>query len=269
MGRPFSRKDITLSFGLVTETVRLSQALDKTTEEPLKSLCIGQGDADHAATPITSVYQCPSCGPIIDRGTLKKGRESGNGWAVVDQEDIAALKKDTSDQFKKSIALTAHPVDQVLNKTQPTGKLYYLEPQNAGERFAIIRDLIAKHPQYAFVAQYTVSSRVSTYVARAEGEAIILEARAEVSLLAAPEVEGTANPAMYEMAEQLLGGMVTDFDADTYADTYTTKLAEMLDAADVVEGADTPEGSKVHKSSTDDDLLAGLAQQLAAVKQAS
>jgi non-homologous end joining protein Ku len=264
MGRPFSRKDISLSFGLVTETVRLTGAINKDAALSLKSLCVGQGTAEHAATPISSVYQCPSCGPITDRESLVKGHDTGDGWAIVTGDDIKELKADTSEQFKKKIALTAHPADQVLNSTQSGSKVYYLEPQAAGDRFAIIRDLIANHPQYAFVAQYTVTSNVATYVARVSGTAIVLEERVQLDLNDAPVVEGETNKPMYDMAAQLLGQMVVDFDASTYADTYTERLREMLDAANVVEGAEAPEGSKPRKKASDDELMAALQAQLEA-----
>lgn len=267
MGRPFSRKDISLSFGLVTETVRLTGAIDKSSDTSLKSLCTGQGTAEHAATPINSVYTCPTCGPVLDRDSLVKGAPQGEGWAVVAAEDLKELKEDTSAKFKKSIALTAHPIDQVLNNTQSGEKIYYLEPQKAGERFVIIRDLIANHPQYAFVAQYTVTSNVATYVARVSGDAIVLEERVQQSLLPAPEVEAETNKPMYDMAAQLLGQMVADFDLATYADTYTERLREMIESAAVVEGAEAPEGSTTpRKKASDDELMAQLQEQLAAAQ---
>lgn len=264
----FSRKGLTLSLGLVSETVRLTGAIDNSTKQDLKSICVGAEKQEHPATAIKSQYVCETCGPIINRDTLLKGRPSGDGWAVVAPEEVKQLRDATGAEFKKTVALTAHPADQVLTSTVATGSLYYLEPDSSGDRFAIIRDLIADNPQYAFVAQYTVSSRVAMYVAHVKGDAIMLEQRqAMTNVKQPPQIEAEANQAMLQMAEQLLGQMVNDFDPISYADTYTSQLAEMLSNADVVEGAPTAEGdTKTHKKSSDDDLMAALAAELAQAK---
>lgn len=264
----FSR-NITLTFGVVNEAVKLTGAVAKDDSTSLKNLCVGQG-TEHAPTPINSVYQCPSCGPITDRSTLKKGRPSGDGFAVVNQEDIAQLRADTSKQYKEEVSLTAHPADQVLNGTTDTGKRYYLEPAGGtGKRYAIIRDLIEAHPQYAFVAQYTVSSRVGMYIARVHDGVIVLEGVEEAQLLPAPHVEAEADKAMYEMLTQLVGGLVSDFDSSTYADTYTEQLRDMIDAADVLEPGATPSATTSKaKTSSDDALMAALEAQLEATKAA-
>lgn len=264
----FSRKGITLSLGLISEQVKLTGAVDKSSgDEQLKTLCVGMDGTEHAPSAISSKYHCPTCGDIHDRTQLKKGRPSGDGFVVVNPEDLNELKADTSEQFKKEVSLTAHPAEQVLNGTVSGDKRYYLQPEAAGQRFAVIRSLIADNPQYAFLAQYTVSARVSTYMARVEGDAILLEERTPAALLPAPQIEAEPNEAMLEMAEQLLGTLVTDFDASNYADTYTERLREMLDAAEVTEGdTTTPVVAAAPKQSKDDALMAALEAQLKAAK---
>lgn len=266
----FTRKGITLSFGLISETVRLTGAIDKSAEVSLNTVCVGtEQGTDHAPVGIKSQYVCTECGPISDRSTLRKGRKVGSGFQLVDTDQIKEVKSQTADTFKGKVALTAHPAEQVLTSTVGTGSFYYLSPEGAGDRYAIIRDLIDQHPELSFVAQYTVSSRVSMYVAHVRDGAIMLESReGSGKVKDAPDVSGESNQAMLGMAEQLLDQLVVDFDAATYADTYTEKLQAMLEASQVVEALPTEGEAPAAAAVSDEELMAKLAEMLPQKKPA-
>jgi non-homologous end joining protein Ku len=258
----FARKGLTLAFGLISTQVRLTGAVEKDTTPRLNTLCVGneKGSA-HAPRPVKQGYTCEDCGPLQDKTVLKKGQPAGDGYVIVDAEKVAEARTETGAEFKKSIKFTAHKATDVIDGTAPNGTLYYLAPEAGGDAYTLLRDLIVKHPEVAFVALYTVSSRVGMYVARVHDDTIVLEGRyRESELKAAPEFDqAPVNEQLYGMAEQFLDGMVTDFDADTYADGYTERIKQMLDATTPVAAAS--DGSE--SAGTGVDLMAALQAELA------
>ena len=269
----FARKGLTLAFGLISTQVRLTGAVDKQTTPKLNTVCVGQPTGvhpDHPPVAVKQAMECSLCGVINDKSTLKKGQPSGDGFVIVDADKIKAARTETGDEHKKSIKFTAHKAEEVTKDTAPNGTLYYLEPEAGADAYALLRDLIAKHPEVAFVALYTVSSRVGMYVARVHDNTIVLEGlHRESELKAAPEFDDApVNEDLYGMAEQFLNGMVTDFDADSYEDAYTARLTEMLESTRVVAGGlllaseDTGDGKGV-------DLMSALKAELDKKEKAS
>jgi non-homologous end joining protein Ku len=202
---------------------------------------------------------CDTCGLLADKTVLKKGRPAGDGYVIVEAEQVDNARSETGAQFKKSIKFTAHPAGEVLDGTAPNGTLYYLQPDGNGEAYALLRDLIVNHPEVAFVALYTVSSRAGMYVARVHNGAIVLEGRHRGSELKdAPEFDTPeVNEQLYGMADQFLEGMVTEFDADSYADGYVERIRQMLDMGTPVAGVPA-EGGPVGAV----DLMAALQEEL-------
>lgn len=258
----FARKGLTLAFGLISTQVRLTGAVEKDTTPRLNTLCVGdeKGSA-HAPRPIKQGYTCEDCGPLTDKTVLKKGKPAGDGYVIVDAEEVTKARTDTGAEFKKSIKFTAHKAADVIEGTAPNGTLYYLAPEGSADAYSLLRDLIAKHPEVAFVALYTVSSRVGMYVARVHGDAIVLEGRyRESELKAAPDFDqAPVNEQLYGMAEQFLDGMVTDFNADEYADKYTERINAMLEASTPVAAA----AMETESGGVGVDLMAALQAELA------
>lgn len=235
----FSRKDIVASFGLISTTVRLTGAVERENTS-LTTLCVGD-EKGSAHTPVQpkQKYYCPECDMVLeDRALLKKGHSHGDGFVLVDPDEVRQARDETAEQYKKSVKFTAHPAGEVLERTAPNGTLYYLQPQTAAavEAYALLRDLIARNPDRAFVALYTVTSRIGMYVARVHGDTIVLEGRHRVTeLRETPEIpEAPENEALAGMAQQFLESMVDEFDPDTYKDTYAERLQEMLQLGTVV-----------------------------------
>jgi non-homologous end joining protein Ku len=264
----FARKGLTLAFGLISTQVRLTGAVEKDTTPRLNTLCVGaEKNAEHPPVAVKSGYTCSSCGPLADKAVLKKGRPSGDGYVVVEAEDISTARAESGAEYKKKIQFTAHPADAVLDNTAPNGTLYYLAPEGAGEAYSLLRDLIAKHPEISFVALYTVSSRVGMYVARVHDNAIVLEGRyREAEFKAAPEFDDAeVNEQLFTMAQDFLEGMVVDFDAKSYVDSYAEKIKAMLDMATPVAGLT----SEAPATSAPVDLMAALQAEIASKKAAS
>lgn len=256
----FARKGLTLAFGLISTQVRLTGAVEKDTTPRLNTLCVGtEIGAEHAPTPIKQANTCGVCGLLEDKTVLKKGRPAGDGYVIADAEQITEARTETGAEYKKSIKFTAHPAGEVIDNTAPNGTLYYLAPESGGDAYTLLRDLISQHPEVAFVALYTVSSRVGMYVARVHGDAIVLEGRyRESELKAAPGFDQVpANEQLFGMAEQFLEGMVTGFDADSYTDSYAERIKEMLDLGTPVAGlpSESPAAAPV-------DLMAALQAEL-------
>jgi non-homologous end joining protein Ku len=258
----FARKGLSLAFGLISTQVRLTGAVEKDTTPRLNTLCVGdEKNTAHAPRAIKTGYVCEDCGPLTDKTVLKKGRPAGDGYVIVDAEEVTKARDETGAEYKKSIKFTAHKASEVIDGTAPNGTLYYLAPEAGGDAYTLLRDLIANHPEVAFVALYTVSSRVGMYVARVHDGTIVLEGRyRESELKAAPEFdESPVNEQLYGMAEQFLDGMVTEFDADSYADSYTARIKEMLDATTPVAAAT----SEADSGGAGVDLMAALQAELA------
>lgn len=265
----FTRKGLTLAFGLISTQVRLTGAVEKETTPRLNTLCVGtEKGTDHAPVAIKMASTCAQCGPLEDKSVLKKGRPAGDGFVIADAEAVAEARDSSGAEFKKSIKFTAHPAGEVIGGTAPNGSLYYLAPEGQSDAYTLMKDLIGAHPEVAFVALYTVTSRVGMYVARVHSDAIVLEGRyRESELKVAPEFDqGPANPQLFSMAEQFLETMVTDFDAEQYVDGYAEAIKTMLDVGTPVAGLATGEDTS---PSTGIDLMAALQAEMAKLETAS
>ncbi len=259
-------KGVSLSLGLIGgATVRVEAAKERA--ESFKTLCVGQGGTSHAPSTITYAKTCPTCGPITDHSTLKKGRPSGDGFIVVEESEIKQLKDTHSAAFKKVISLTPHPADQVATSTAQGEKLYYLVPESGNDRYALLAQLIEDHPEYAFMLMWTARSVATMYVARVTDGVIVLEERVHQShLKARPVVDATPDAALMAMASQVLPAMTKDFDPVTYEDGYATALNDLLTSRETTTGGTVATTSA---PSVVPDANAELIAALAALVQAS
>lgn len=225
----FSRKDIALTLGLVSTTVRLTAATPTKKRESLKMLCVGTDEAPHGPTPVRQQWHCDSCGGEVDRDNLKRGQAQGDAWLVVDQSEVAEARAVTAD-YKKKIVLVPHPIAEVLANTRSGDKVYYLQPQGDGSVYALIREAIETHPELAFTALYTPTSRASMFQLTVRGHVIMLEERVADAdaYLPLPEFEARADPAFSELLDQAVNSMVAPFDPATYEDAYEHAIEALL-----------------------------------------
>jgi non-homologous end joining protein Ku len=260
-------KDVVLSLGLISTTVRIESA-KVTATSALKTVCDGQGGHEHLPQSISSVYTCGVCGPIENRSTLKKGKKVGDGYAIVEADEIQGIKDETSTTFKKQIGLTPHPADEVRLTTASGDKLYYLVPANGDTRYGALVELVKSRPDLAFCALWTPRTRASVFMLSVRDDVLVMEERTRAEeLKPTPAVEAPSDPTLTAMAEQMLGleGVVQRFDVAAYADTYEIRLATLVSSKDVVESGDAKaEGTPSGPAVGNDDLLAKLADMIAA-----
>jgi non-homologous end joining protein Ku len=248
-------KNITLSLGLISATVRVESAT--TTAESFKSVCTGQDGATHDPIPVKAPRKCESCGELAYGAPVSKAREVGGGLVLVTDEEIAQAKAAHDEKFKGAVQLVAHQAGDVAGATAQGEKLYQLVPEGEHSRYALIARLVAEHPELAFVSMYTVRSRAAMYVLRSRNGVLLLEERVtQDRLKPLPQVETTVNEAMLGMAETLLPDLITEFNVADYTDKYLAAIEALVAGRDAVSSA---LATVTPIRQTDDDLMAKLA----------
>jgi len=224
------RKNVAVSFGLLTATVNVLSAI---TPKPRNvTVCTGAGGKPgHAPARIRQSTNCPECGPI-EYHEIKKAREVPEGLVLLTDEDRADLAV-TNDEFKLSVKMTPHPADAVDLNTAPGEKAYYLECVPGHEQsFTVLKHLIATHPELAFMLRYTPRSNMGVYRVMVKDDALLLQERIAGDKYSDPPA---MNPievpeALLGMGEQvlMLPGVIVDFDLDGYRDATEDKIAAII-----------------------------------------
>lgn len=267
-------KALTLKVGLIATVVDLEVGGPaRDAADGLKTLCVGGGT--HEPTPIKLPKTCAHCGTLDPDQVkaLKKGRQVGrDGFQVVDVEERDALKATAVGDTAQQIAMIPHPREQVDAGTITGEKLYFLKPNStaSGVNYAIIRSLIAAHPELAFTGQYTPSTRVGTFVLEVQGDVIAMRERTLlVNARPRPAFEAFEPDANLDLAELMLDRLVADFDAASYVDQYAANLARLLDEQEVVAVSVAAGGGSASKAPTGGDLTAQLLEFTGAKKPAA
>src|SRR5882672_6899545 len=259
MSGPHTIASVELNLGLVTASVRVHSGLEKE-GTGLRTLCTGGGK--HAPAPIFMSTNCPIDGPLdpAQVEALVKGVASGDGWKVVTKDEIATVRQGV-DALKQVATITPHPVAQVETSTLAGEKLYYLTPKSNESRYALIRDVIAAHPELAFMLQWVPRSTPSTYRVTVAGEVLVMEERVENDRSRPlPEVEAVANPTLLGPVNKMVTDSVADFDPTLYANRYATALQELFESREATPGMAPTGTTKALPHAGDDyDLLAKLA----------
>lgn len=266
-----------VSLGLIQVPGRVRKATDEVKSNA--TVCIGQVDKvgapdEHDPERIREPKTCSKCGVIDDPKTLRKAVEKADGtYSILSQEEIDAVKDETSALFKKRVDLVAHAAEDVLAGTQQGEGLKYLfpEPKSDPSRFGLIVKIIADHPELAFVAMHTPRSKAAFYHVRVHGNILMMEERiiADHVMREAPEVDYTINETLLAQMESFLPSLVTQFNADDYVDGYADKLKEIAEAraGETIEG-EVKVAAQAPPSVSDDDLIAQMAALRAATKPA-
>lgn len=261
-------KGIALKIGGVGTTVRVEAATSK--PETFHTVCCD----GHDPTRINAVTTCPVCGPIADKTTLKKGKLVGDQYVIVEQAEIAELKKQHVDAYKKVIDLKPHPLADVMDATVQGESMYRLIPDgDAGAAgYALIAAMVEQHPDLAFVGVWAARTRTKVYVIRAKDGVITMEERVRpVNVKPAPEFDkvelgdaqkqATAMPWHDITTGMALFGLpdTTPFNPDEYTDDYLDAVSELLSNREGTD-AGTP---VVIKSTPANDMMAALAAMVA------
>lgn len=253
-----------LSLGLVDVAVRIEAARDSSSEIKSVSVCTGI-DTPHEPTKVRAPYVCDVCGPEHDvRRTVKKGVPTDDGYVIVTAEEVATLKKDTVEAFKKQIVMGVHPADEVDQGTQQGKALYYVVPESDSDNpgYALLRDMVAKHSELAFCAMFTPRSVAGLYRLRVVGGVLVMEERTKQGTLKPlPAIDAESRDGYIDMMEQVLPGLTTEFLPSQYVSAYDDKLRELVASR---EASDLTQTTTVTPVATagDDKVLAALAAML-------
>lgn len=255
-------KGVALSLGLLTASVKLSAAVaSKPRSEANVMVC----DTGHAARQIRAPRVCDECGGEVPFQQLKKARPVEGGLVVLDDEDLAELKKD-AERFKARASITAHPAEQVALLTGVGDKMYFLHPERGHEAaYATFLALVEAHPELAFVTQWTPRSAVAHFQVFARDGVLMFQERTRAGTLReAPELDLEVDTELVSLAEQMLERAVSDYDPATYADSAAEKIAAIVATKEVVPVAaeETPAAA-----ATVVDLKAALREQLRGSKK--
>ena len=264
---------ISLSFGLINAGVSVHNALEPKVSN--KSVCTGSiptVDAhgvtgvtgDHAPRKINQVQRCTTCAENVPYAEIKKAREVPGGFVLLDVEEIKGAKAD-NEKHKKLASLTPHPAPDVEAGTVPGEKLYYLTPEAGAEQaYAVLHHLVHTHTELTFMTLWVPRSAVGVFALRTRGDVLVLQERVPAAATkAAPAITADAPAPLLAMADQFLtiDGVVTDFDAAAYADTYEANIQKII--ASKVPVPATPDAATPVVASGGD-LMANLAAQIAA-----
>lgn len=224
------RKNVALSFSLLTATVNVVSAL--VPKERNVTVCTGAGGhPEHDPMRIKQESTCAQCG-TVGYHELHKAREVSDGLVLLTAEDITAVAQDAT-QWKAKMTLTPHPGADVETSTAPGGKAYYLEPVGGHEQsYQVIVAMVQAHPELAFVTRWTPRSTMGVFRLIAHDGVLLMQERvAGDKVQPAPTFAPVDVPeALLGMAEQVLGldGVIAPFDLDTYKDTAEEKLAAIV-----------------------------------------
>jgi non-homologous end joining protein Ku len=259
------RKGLVLSFGLVNVIVTLDGAVGK--EESLTTVCCGPSGAEHAPTQISQVRKCSTCGEV-SYGDLKKAEKVGADFRVVDQQEVAAVAEQALGATKKMLTLTVHDSAEVNTNTLQGESVYYVAPDGVAQvgAYSLLLDAVTRHPDKAFLTEYTPTSRASLWQLKAFQGSLVIEQRVWPEQVKAAPSTGAIEPdaGLQTQLDQVIGAMVKPFDPSAYRNDYAAALGQLLAGKEIVSGV-TLERSKSEKTVATSgvvDLSATLAAML-------
>lgn len=225
------RNNVMLQLGAMSLLIGLDGAIER--EESLSTVCRGTDAEPHEITPVKKPYECPACLTRDTAGFLKARKEGRSTYHVVEATEVAEVRDANIGGTKDIINISAHPATDVTTQTLPGDSIYYLSPSKDGHApiYAMLVDLVKRHPEVAFVGLFTPTSRTGMYQLKVYGDTLVLEGRARPEAIKIKQqAAGTIQleQTQQAMADQLLTMLATPFDRDSYADTYKTQLDELI-----------------------------------------
>lgn len=227
----------------------VASSTEKSKETDLKVVCKGGGDtgkAEHAPIRIKQVNRCPTC--EFEAGGYTKfgrGRDNGDGtFTVLTKEQIEEAKVEKV--LTITLDLTRHETSEVLEKTVPSGKFYYLAPsEGSADDYPMFVEMVREDPTKTFCTMYAVRTAPSMWRLGVLGDVLTLQEMADpVAVKAKPEVQVFEADKLgdeLEMARLLSKKITEPFDPAKYVDSRKDKLAAMLAEAEAEQGGESTE----------------------------
>jgi non-homologous end joining protein Ku len=181
---------VTLSFGMIAVAVSVHGAVGEDDSRSMKIVC----EHGHAATPVKQRLTCgviyadgTACGNDGSEEPFTRARQVGDGFVVIPPE-VIEKDKEASAVFKKSIALSVHPLHEVTSVLMPSGKSYYLSIKAASAsavlNYTLLSRLVTDNPDKAFMAKFTLRSATSLFqLVSAGAGTLVLRQMADADLV--------------------------------------------------------------------------------------
>ncbi|HEX4167792.1 MAG TPA: Ku protein [Bryobacteraceae bacterium] len=213
-----------ITFGLITIPVRLFAAArtERVSFNQIHGVC---------GSRIKQQTFCPRCERVVERNELVKGYEvEKDRYVIVNDEDIKNVAPPSSDNMEILEFVKAEGIDPIYFDAS-----YFMVPEDAGKKaYHLLLETMRKSG-YSAIAKIAMHQREFTVVIRPHSDGLLLH-----TMFYAEEVREvpefrrdtsvTVKPQEIELAERLVEGLATDFDASKYHDEYQGRMKTMLEA---------------------------------------
>lgn len=260
------KSGVGLQLGLVNCTVNVKTAILTSKEVALSNICTGPS-ATHPPSGVKQKLECPECGNN-DRSSFLKGHNTGTSkapsWAVVDPD--AVKQSDASDQQKMVMALSVVNAQAWSDHVLPSGTVYHLEPAKGQEaHYALLMHAVTSRQDAAFTTVWAARTLPALYRIEAWNGALLARQYAWPEYVEqSPAVSTSVDPAMAQLLDQLVDGLLENYDPNSFVDTKAKKVAELVAAAG--NGIAAPKPTEAPKPT---DLMAVLQAAITASKEAA
>ena len=213
-----------ITFGLITIPVRLFAAArtERVSFNQLHGPC---------GSRIKQQTFCPHCERIVERSELVKGYEvEKDHYVVVNDEDIKAVAPPSSDNMEILEFVKAETIDPIYFDAS-----YFMVAEEAGKKaYHLLLETMRKSG-FSAIAKIAMHQREFTVVIRPHTDGLLLHTMfypEEVREVPEFRQDGnvTVKPQEVALAEKLVEGLATDFDASKYTDEYQGRLKQMIEA---------------------------------------
>lgn len=215
----------TISFGLVNIPVKMHAATENK-DVPLRQL------HKECKSPIKYEKVCPVCEKEVGNDDIVKAYEyAKNKFVVLDEDDLAALKKEQEDKAVEIIDFVKlEDIDPIYFE-----KSYYLSPNEGGSKaYGLLRKALEETGKIG-VAKMMIRSKEQLAVIRVYKNTIVVETihypdevRDVKEVPNVPENVETAKKEL-DSAKMLIEQLTTEFNPEKYQDEYRTALLELIE----------------------------------------
>lgn len=228
-----------ISFGLVTVPVRMYTAV-RSQDVRFRQLS-GQ---THRRVRQQRVDE--ETGEEVAYQDLVKGYETSDGrYVVVDPEELKQLDPERSELIQIRDFVALEEIDPIYYE-----RPYYLAPdgESAAKPYRLLVDAMGQEGKVA-IASFVMRQREHLAAIRATDDLLVLSTMhhhdevvdpADLDIGALTE-NVSVDAREVDMARQLIGSLVTDFEPEAYEDTYRQRLLEYLEAKADDQDVELPE----------------------------
>ena len=176
---------------------------------------------------------CPLHGGVTTDQIVSGYEYSPDRYVVVDPDELDRLRTEADKAIKIDVFIASSAFDPLYT----TGKNYYLVPNGpAGQKaFALLCQAMVSEDRYG-VAQVVLHGREQLVLLRPQENLLVLEVLHYQHQVTQPSTLADEVPRMevsaeeLQMARTLVSASTTDFNLEKYADLYTRKLEQLIEA---------------------------------------